>query len=145
MRDQLGICYYIRADHEPFTDHGFLSIGAGVDNSRVKEGIEGILSECRRLRDEPVSEAEIQKAKDYIAGTTMLELETSDARAEFCGYQEVLKHSLESPEELTAKVRAVTASDVQKLAKEIFVDSGLNMAIVGKFKDSTEFKPYFKL
>ncbi len=145
MRDELGICYYIKADHEPFTDHGFLGIAAGVDNTRVKEGIEGILGECRRLRDELVQPEELKKAQDYIAGTTLLGLETSDARAEFCAYQEILKKDISLPEELIAKVRAVTSEDVQKLAREIFVDSGLNMAIVGKFKDTSSFKPYFKL
>ena len=39
-----------------------------------------------------VSDAELKKAKDYIAGSTMLEMETSDARAQFFGFEETLKH-----------------------------------------------------
>ncbi len=144
MRDELGICYYIRTNPDSFTDHGVLTISAGVDNSRVEEGIKGILGECARLKTELVSEAELKKAKDYIAGTTMLELETSDARAEFCGYQEVLKGKIESPDEAIRKTNAVTAADVQELAREIFTDESLNMAIVGRFKDGSAFKDYFK-
>ena len=144
MREELGICYYIRTSPDSFTDHGNLTISAGVDNSRVEEGIKGILGECKRMKDELVSDAELKKAKDYIAGTTMLELETSDARAEFFGFEETLKHKLESPDEIIAKINAVTATDVQKLAREIFVNKGLNMAIVGRFKDSVPFKEYFK-
>jgi predicted Zn-dependent peptidase len=144
MRDELGICYYIKTDPDSFTDHGLLSISAGVDNSRVGEGIKGILGECKRLKDELVPDAEMKKAKDYIAGTTMLELETSDARAEFCGYQEMLKGKIESPDAILNKINAVTAEDVQKLAREIFVDNSLNMAIVGRFKDGSAFKDYFK-
>ncbi len=144
MRDQLGICYYIRTSDNPFTDHGFLSISAGLDNSRVEEGVRGILSECDRLKTELVPEAELTKAKDYISGTTLLELETSDSRAEFCGLQEVMKHTIESPDEIIKKVNAVTAAHVQKLAREIFVNESLNMAVVGKFKDGEGFKSYFK-
>ena len=77
MRDELGICYYIKTDHNPFTDHGFLSISAGVDNARVSEAVKEILAECSKLKGELVPEEEMQKAKDYISGTTMLELETS--------------------------------------------------------------------
>ncbi len=143
MRDELGICYYVRADHDPFTDHGIFSIAAGLDNSRVEEGVKGILGEVRRLKDELVSENELAKVKDYIAGTTTLGLETSDARAEFCGYQDAVKGKVESPDDMIAKVRAVTAEDVQKLAREIFIDETLNMAIIGKFKDSEPFKKYF--
>lgn len=143
MRDELGVCYYIKTDHEPFTDHGVLNISAGVDNSRVGEAIKEIIVQCKKMRDESVTDAELKKAKDYISGTTMLELETSEARAEYCGYQEVLKHKIELPEDIIAKINKVTVSDVQKLAREIFVDNGLNMAIVGKFKDETVFNDYF--
>lgn len=145
MRDELGICYYIKTDHNAFTDHGILSISAGVDNSRVEEAVKGILSECVRLKNEPVPEEEIKKAKDYIAGTTMLELETSDARAEFAGFQEVMKKRIDLPAKIIEEINKVTAKDIQDLAKEIFVDPGLNLALIGKFKDSEEFRKYFTL
>lgn len=144
MREDLGICYYIRTSHNPFTDHGDLTISAGVDNSRVEEAIKEILAQCKKLTTELVPDKELKKAKDYIAGMTMLELETSDARAEFAGYQEVLKYSIESPADIIAKTQKVTAAEIQKLAREVFVDKGLNMAIIGKFKDADTFKPYFK-
>ncbi len=135
MRDELGICYYIRASHDPSTDHGSFTIAAGVDNSRVVEGLRGIIGECRRLKDELVPAAELQKAKDYLAGTTMLELETSDAQAEFVGLQEILKSQVETPQEFIAKISAVTAEQIQTLAREIFVDKGLNLALVGRSKE----------
>ena len=137
MRDQLGICYYVRTSHNAFTDHGDLTISAGVDNSRVETAVTEILAECARLKTESVPEAELKKAKDYLSGTTMLELETSDARAEYAGGEEVLRHAIESPEEHLAKIRAVTAADVQKLAHEVFVDSGLNLALIGRSKPET--------
>ena len=135
MRDQLGICYYIGTGQEVFTDHGFLSISAGVDNSRVLEALKGIIDECDRMKSEIVPDDELKKAKDYISGTTMLELETSEARAEYCGFQELLKKKIEEPEDILAKIQAVTAEEVQKLAKEIFVNQGLNLAMVGRSKD----------
>ena len=144
MRDDLGICYYIRASHNPATDHGDLTISAGVDNSRVQEAIKEIVSQCRKMITEPVPSGELQKAKDYIAGTTLLELETSDARAEYCGVQEIMKRNIDLPQDIIKKVNAVTVEDVQKLAGQIFIDQGLNMAIIGRFKDSQQFASYFK-
>jgi len=144
MRNELGICYYISASDDSSTDHGALAISAGVDNSRVKEAITGILGECVRLKDELVPESELQKVKDYISGITMLSLETSDARADYCGHKEILTGQIESPEDALKKVYAVTAGDVQRLAKEIFVNESLNMALVGRLKDGNEFKDYFK-
>lgn len=145
MRDDLGICYYINAAHNPNTDHGDLTIAAGVDNSRVEEGIRGILGECARLREEEVSGAELKKVKDYIAGTTMLGLETSDSRAEFYGFQEILKKDSEKPEEFINKIQKVTPGEIRRLANVFLTNERLNMAIIGKFKDSSVFRPYFKL
>ncbi len=144
MRDELGICYYIKADDDPSTDHGSFSISAGVDNSRIEEGIRGILAECDRLKKELVSESELKKVKDYIAGTTILGLETSEARAEFFGLQEVLKKDIESLDELIAKINSVTAEDVRDLARSIFVNENLNMALIGRVKDDSIFKVYFR-
>ena len=144
MRNELGICYYIDASNSPSTDHGEFTISAGVDSMRVEQGIKGILEECTRMKNELVGEDELQKVKDYISGGTMLNLETSDARADFCGYSEILKGKIESPEDSLAKVRAVTAEQVRDMARQIFVDAKLNMAIVGKFKDGSQFKEYFK-
>ena len=143
MREDLGICYYIKADNDSFTDHGVFAISAGVDNSRVDVAIKEILAQCALLKDTLVPPEELAKAKDHIAGSTMLELETSEARAEFCGSQEMVKHEIESPEALMAKVREVTAEDVRSLSRDIFVNEGLNMAIVGRFKDDAAFRPYF--
>lgn len=145
MRDDLGICYYVNASHDAYTDHGSLVIAAGVDNTRVEEGIKGILGEVCRLKNETVSDEELKKVKDYIAGTTMLSLETSDSRAEYYGIQEILKKKPETPDELVNKVQKVTAKDIQALAQEYLVNEKLNMSIIGKFKDASTFTPYFKL
>ncbi|MFA6432781.1 MAG: pitrilysin family protein [Candidatus Paceibacterota bacterium] len=137
MRDELGICYYIRTSDYSFTDHGELTISAGVDNSRVEIAVKEILAECSKLKDELVGEPELKKAKDNIAGTTLLELETSEARAEFAGFEETIKGEIESPQEFITKVNAVTATDIQKLARQIFVNEGLNLALIGRTKAET--------
>ena len=143
MRDELGICYYIRTDHNAFTDHGFLSIAAGIDNSRVPEGIKNILEECGRLVSELVGNEELKKAKDHIAGTTVLNLESSDARAEYCGLQEIVRRKIKLPDEMIRKINKVTPAQVRELAGQIFANKGLNMAVVGRFKDGNEFHDYF--
>ncbi|MEK7095261.1 MAG: pitrilysin family protein [Patescibacteria group bacterium] len=140
MRDELGICYYIRASHNPNTDHGDLTISAGVDNKRLEIAISTILSELNRLKEEIISEKELRKAKDYLAGTTMLDLETSDAQAEFAGFQEILKGKIRLPEEVITETEKVTAREIQKLAQEIFVDKNLNLAVIGPNKDEKKLK-----
>ena len=144
MRDELGICYYIKTDYSPFTDHGILTISAGVPHNRFEEAVKGIIIECSRLKSDMVSDTELRKAKDYIAGTILLELETSDARAEFAGHEEILKKSILSPDDIIAKTNAVTVSDLMDLANELFVNQGLNLAAIGPFKNDQIVMPYVR-
>jgi predicted Zn-dependent peptidase len=144
LRDELGICYYVKADNESFTDHGVFTVSAGVDNSRIKEAIENILAICGGLGWEKVSDAELQKVKDHIAGTMLLELETSESRAEYCGYQDIVKNNIELPEEIVNKINGVNADHVMDLARQIFVNRNLNLAVIGKIADSDILRSYFK-
>ena len=144
LRDEMGICYYVRAENDTYTDHGVLQVSAGLDNKQVKEGISAIMEEFKRLKNENISENELNKVKQQLQGNLYLGLETSDSFAEYCGYQEVLKKSIKTPEQIIIEIQAVTAADVKKIANKIFQDKYLNLAIIGRFKDKNEFLPTLK-
>lgn len=135
LREEMGVAYYVRAGLGEFTDHGFLSISAGVTNSRLKEVVSEILKECALLKRELVGEEELQKAKEYLIGNLKLEHESSDAWAFFAAEQEIFLGKIETLEDIEKKIRKVTAGQVQKLAEEIFVDTSLNLAVVGPHKN----------
>ncbi len=140
MRDQLGICYYVRAGNETFTDHGFFAVSAGVDSTRVKEAIKAILEELRRVATETISKEELEKVKQYLIGSLHLGLESSDAVADFYGEQEIFHKEIKNPDDIVKEINAVKAEDIKLMAERIFKNEGLNMAIIGKFKDDKEFK-----
>ena len=140
----MGVCYYVRAGQDPFTDHGLFSVSAGVDNKRVKEVISVILAELNKLKKEIVPAEELQKVKQYLVGTMYLGLESSNSLAQFYGGQEILNEKIKTPEEIKAEIESVTAQDIKNLATEIFVDGGLNLAIVGRFEDKSEFEHILK-
>ena len=68
MREELGICYYVSAENDTFTDHGVFSVSAGVDSKRVKEAITAILTELKKLKTELVKKEELDKVKQYLIG-----------------------------------------------------------------------------
>ncbi len=140
IREKMGAAYYVSAGVDLSLDHGLLAISAGVDRRRTEEVIKAMLEECRVLRDVAVSEKELQKTKDHMIGGLVLGLETSDDLASFYGGQEVLTGGVLSPTVLTERIKKVTARDVQKLAKAILKDKGLNLAVVGPYKKEAQFK-----
>jgi len=140
LRDEMGVGYYVQAGNDAFTDHGFLAASTGVDNSRVSEVIRAILEEFARMKTELVSEEELNRVKEYIAGRMVLGLESSDELAEYYGFQEILRRENKTPEEVLKEIRAVTPADLRALARKIFVPAHLNLALVGPYKESTEFE-----
>ena len=140
LREEMGVGYYIHASQDSYTDHGLFAISAGVDTKRTEEVIKVLLAECKKIIDEPITDEEMKKVKDYICGSFMLGLETSDARAEYVAIDTILKGTIISPKEEIEKIQKVTVEEVKDLAKKIFVDEGLNLAIIGPYKDKGPFE-----
>ena len=65
-----------------------------------------------------------------------MDIETSDAIAEFYGLQAILRQPLKTPEEISRRMREVTAHDIKTLAGEIFIPERLNTAIVGNISSN---------
>lgn len=140
LRDEMGVGYYVRSGSDEYTDHGYLAVATGVDKSRVIEVVKAILNELKRLATEDVPAHELAKAKELLIGNMYLDLETSDSLAQFYGLQEVLKGSTETPAEMVKKIEKVTARDVRELAKKIFQNKSLNMAVIGEIADKNALK-----
>jgi predicted Zn-dependent peptidase len=144
VREELGAAYYVRAGADLFTDHGFLAVAAGVEHSKLEIVIKAILEELKKVADGDFSEKDLQHGKDHILGRTMLGLETSDALAMFYGGQEILEKEIKTPEEVAVKINAVTKNEVIDLAKGIFKNEKLNLALIGPYKDSEKFAKILK-
>ncbi|MBN2093926.1 MAG: insulinase family protein, partial [Candidatus Zambryskibacteria bacterium] len=145
MREELGICYYVKSITDELTDHGVLAIAAGVDSSRVDQGINGILEEMIKIRDEKVPAGELRKAKDYLIGNMYLGLESSDAMANFYGFQEILKEKIKTPKDIEKEIEKITNTDIQEVAKEVITNNKLNLAIVGCYEDPQPFENILKV
>jgi predicted Zn-dependent peptidase len=139
LRDELGLCYYVSASPDLYTDHGIFQVAVGADTKKVSAAITAVVLELKKFKSEIVSEAELRKTKDFLIGNLYLSLESSDELAQFLGSQEVLRKPLKSPEQIVLEIEAVTADDIQKLARQIFVSSALNLALIGPFQDKDEF------
>src|SRR5690606_24017704 len=127
MREEMGACYYVKADHESMTDHGIFGISTGINVSRTVEVTKAILAECRRLCDELVSPTELEKAKEYLVGQLFRGVETGDDLAVFYGMEEVVTGKLKTPLEVEKELRQVTAQQIQKVAREVFCNEKLNL------------------
>ena len=129
---------------DSYVDQGYLVTQAGVDKSKIKEGIKIILNEYKKIAQKGVGSDELKKAKEYIKGISSIGLETSDQIAGFLANQEILLNKISTLKENFKKIDKVTAKDIQNIAKDIFVNEKLNLAVIGDYKKIKEFEEIVK-
>lgn len=145
VREELGAAYYVNAGNDLYTDHGYLAVSCGADNNRVLDIVSVVLEELKKLANELVPEKELARAKEHLTGNLILSLETSNRLAEFYGGQEVVSGDMITPEQLIEKINLVTAEEIKALAKEIFQNQKLNLALVGPFEEKEPFEKILTL
>ena len=145
IREEMGAAYYVRAEADLFTDHGYLAASAGVDNQRAEEVIGAILGEFGKIIGNGVGKKELQRAKDHLIGQLVINLESSDELASFYGGQEILTKETISPKNLAKKIQAVKAEEIAEIANDIFKNNKLNLALIGPFEDKAKLESILKL
>ncbi|MEK7107619.1 MAG: pitrilysin family protein [Patescibacteria group bacterium] len=145
LREEMGVCYYVKADNEAFTDHGIFGVAAGVTPARLAEVVKVVLAEFEKFKKTPVAAEELAKAKAHLIGSMFLSLESSDAIAEYYGFQEIFKKEIKKPAEIAEKIRAISAAALQKIASEIFVENKLNLAVIGQDVNRLELEKTLRL
>ena len=111
----------------------------------MEEVLRAVLAEFELLKSDLVSDEELTKVKEHLVGMMYLGLESSDDLAEYYGMQEILRRDIRTPKEKERLIRAVTAEDIRTMARKIFVEKNLNLALIGPAKNGEEFKKVLKL
>ena len=104
-----------------------------------------MLEEFAKIREEKVTEEEFTRGKEYLKGRFTLELEDSRSVAALFATSEVIEGKIRTPEEIIRKIDEVTVEDIQSVAKDIFRQEVLNLAIIGPYKNAERFQNLLKL
>lgn len=140
VREKRGLGYYVRSHQDEYADVGSLVSVAGIDPKRVEEAVEVMMAEYRKVAEGKmgITKAELTKAKEYLKGHLVLELEDSRAVSTFYGHQELLEHEVLNPDQIIKKIDEVTADDIEEMGKKYFVNKGLNLALIGNYDNQTQ-------
>jgi predicted Zn-dependent peptidase len=145
IRERRGLAYSVDAFAEALLDTGVVGMYAGVSPEQATTAVSALLAEWDRLRQEPVSEDELHKAREYLKGRMLLALEDSAAYASWWGRQEVRDQPLESPDEVVSRLDAVTPEAIQSLSQTLFQEDKLNLVVLGPFQSETPFLSALRL
>ncbi len=93
------------------------------DGKTADEGVASLQAEIAKLRDAPVSEAELEEARNELLAEALENRETSDGRAAELARSVILFGDPGASDKLLAQLQAVTAADVQRVAKSLLDDA----------------------
>ncbi len=145
VREKRGLAYSVHAWAEKYPDTGYFVAQAGVEHGKLQKTIETILAEFKKIKRVPVSVTELTKAKAHLKGTMTLALESSDAVAENAASSLINLGKVRGLEEVLTGIDAVTASDVTRVACDLFKSEKLNLAIIGPHEDREKLLGLLKL
>jgi predicted Zn-dependent peptidase len=132
IREERGMVYSIYSDLNPYRDTGTLCIYAGTSVGKALEVVDLILLELRKLKESPLSDEELTRAKDQLKGNILMGLESSNSRMANLARQEMYFQQFFTVEEITARIDAVQADAVQAMAQRLFDPNRIAITLLGR-------------
>ena len=131
VREKRGLAYAVFSGLSAYRDAGSLTIYAGCANHAIGELIDVVVVELRRMKDDPLPEAELRRAKDHLKGSLMLNLESTSSRMSHLARQEIYFDRQFGLDETLEGVERVSTDDVQRVARDLLRDGGLAATVLG--------------
>jgi zinc protease len=136
LRDAEGLAYSAFSDMtgSAGVDPGrFVAyIGCSVENEA--KALAGLRREIARIVKDPVSAQELADAQAYLTGSFVLELESNTQIADFLLNAEIYGLGFDYPEKYSQLIRAVTAADIARVARERLSPETMTTVVVGPRK-----------
>jgi len=138
IRNERGLAYSVYSFFAAERSHGTFEFVMQTKNESAMEAIRIANDEIRRMREEPVSDQELNDAKDYLIGSFPLRLDTNRKVASFLAQVEYFKLGLDYPDRYPDLIRSVNGEDVLRVAKQYLHPEMLITVIVGNPKKIAE-------
>jgi predicted Zn-dependent peptidase len=131
IREKRGLAYAVFSGLSAYRDAGSFTIYAGCANEAVGEVIDLVVQELRALRQSPVPEAELQRAKDHLKGSLMLSLENTASRMSHLARQEIYFDRQFGLDETLQGIDRVTSAEIRRVASDLFRSGALAATVLG--------------
>ena len=120
VREEKALAYSIYSYHSSNVDSGSVAIYGGTSSNQLQELKETIHETIQKVVDEGVTETEVDNAKEQLKGNLMLGLESTNARMNRNGKNELIFKEHKTYDEVLQSIDEVHIHQVQKLITDIF-------------------------
>src|SRR5271165_2596175 len=131
VREKQGLAYSIFSELNPYKDTGCLAVYAGTSRASAPRVVQSIVKEFHDVKQNPIPEEELKRAKDQLKGSLMLSLESSTARMSNLARQEMYHDHFMDMDEIIERIQEVTLEDVIRTANEMFQPEAIAVTVLG--------------
>ena len=129
IREKKGLAYSVYTYNQNFSEGGVLSTYIGTNKESYEEAIEITLKEFKKLREEGITENELQKAKNKQLSRMAFSMENPNSRMYIFGNHFIKKGKLFDVKEFENDVKRVEVEKINKFLKNMFTEE--NITILG--------------
>jgi predicted Zn-dependent peptidase len=140
LRERRSLVYDVSTFSATYADAGTIGVHAGFDPDDAEAVVRAILGELDRISTDPVSPAELDRARAYTRGRLELRMEDSGAVAGWLGTGESLLPRILTVDEVIERVEAVTIDDLRAVAERILAPANARLAVLGPFASRSRFE-----
>jgi predicted Zn-dependent peptidase len=137
LRERRSLAYDVSTFGASYSDCGTVGVHAGFDPERLEDVVSAILHELDRVVQEPVSIAELERARAYTRGRLELRMEETGAVASWLGSGEILLPRILTVAEVVEHLNAVTTDDMLRVARRFLAPGLARLALLGPFRRGT--------
>jgi predicted Zn-dependent peptidase len=135
IREEHGLAYSVFSGVNSYTDAGYLSVYAATSQEQIAQVIRLTLEEFSKLKNDDVSEAELQRSKDQLKVSIMLGLESTSSRMSNLARQEIFFGRQATLDEILERIDKVSLNDVRRIARDVFRSDQFAVTALGPLEN----------
>jgi len=120
LRDKESLAYVLAFMGSPNLDPGFIGVYMGTHPDKLQGAVHGVLRELRKVKEEGLTEEEVERAKRYLVGNFEIGLQTNGAQASQISLDELYGLGFDHYQRYPQEIQKVTKEDVHRIAKKYF-------------------------
>lgn len=125
LREKKGLAYTVRSTYEANEMCANFSIYIATEPKNVQICLDGFMTEINKLKEIPVSEDELQNAKNNLIGKQQFVTETNAQQANQLAYYGIMDLGFDFQEKILEQVKQVKVSDIQRVAQSHFSEKSV--------------------
>jgi predicted Zn-dependent peptidase len=140
LRERRSLTYDVSTFGATYSDCGTVGVHAGFDPDQADALVAAILDQLQRVVQDPVTVAELERARAYTRGRLELRMEESGAVAAWLGTGESLLPRILTVDEVIERLDAVTVDDLLRVARRYLRPELARLAVLGPFRSRLRFE-----